>query len=134
MLINLAGAFGYAQSTVLCLKEEGRHALEFSADGYRCSSSTAMAEPAFHCSDRREIPLADEHCGSCVDTPLSTLIFAINCSSTRPSIPGFDVAMPALLAPAVYATGTVGIDSALARLLIVATPTFASLTSTILLI
>ena len=94
VLLNLVGVFGYAQSTVLCLKEEGRHALEFSTDGYRCHSSTAMSEPAFHPSDKGEIPPTEEHCGSCLDTPVSILSFVTNFSFTRRSTPGFDFAMP----------------------------------------
>ena len=134
VVLNLAAAFGYAQSTVLCLTEEGRHALEFSTDGYRCYSSTTMSQPGFHPSDKGETPPTEEHCGSCVDTPLSTLSFATNFSLRRPPTPGFDFAMPVHIPPAFRTIGALITESGLALLSIVVGPTCTSLRSTVLLI
>lgn len=134
IVLNLGGLDGYARSTVLCLNEEGRHAMEFSADGYRCHSSAAMSQTGFSPSVTGAGTPVEEDCGSCVDTPLSTQSFAVNCSSPRPWASGPAWAVPANVSPAFGTILTPTIEGRLTLLSSAANPSFTSLLSTVLLI
>lgn len=64
---------GIAQGAVLCLKEDGRVAIETALNGYGCFPSSEKAQKVFQPLSLHESRPLKGDCGLCVDIPLLTI-------------------------------------------------------------
>ena len=79
-----------AQGAVLCLREDGRVAIETGQNGYGCFPSSERVQKVFHpLSMHKPRPLKDD-CGLCVDIPLNDARHVVinQCPSSKHCLAG----------------------------------------------
>ena len=76
--------FGGASGLVLCLRSNGHVAIEEACNFYPNQCANSTSQQAFNPLSKDPIPQTKDHCGVCVDIPLSILSVAPHYSAQKP--------------------------------------------------